>query len=467
MKARQQFLVAGVAALAVLGARGADWPCFTGPNHDNTQPDAKGLASAWPTNGPKVVWEAKVPGGGAEQFASPVVGGGRVFVMSRQYVKDATGKKVAEPTPDILTCLDAKDGRELWQQAFAAQVPYTGDLGHERKSCWNTPVADGGLVYARGPNGELRAIGAADGKTAWTWPRDPSTLTNKPPSGYALSAPCLVVDDILILPVYGGFKAKVLGLDKKTGEEKWAMPEYGCWQFSAGCMIPLDFGGGRKGVVAGGFVFDPRTGTNLMPMTKDDRERDVRAGLPCWIDWSATHVGNKLISGYVANEVKEKVNGSNVVTKAGEAGIVCVELALDANGQVAQKTLWKTVKTGDNRRWQKSYGGPVVVGENVYVFHGCNDVRAITCISLADGTERWNVEKPLHDWGYANVVGADGKIFYAQGGWLTMLAADPAAYRELAAVKFPCGWSTPALAGTRLYTRDDAGVVRCLELAAE
>ena len=324
------------------------------------------------------------------------------------------------------------------------------------------------MVYARGPNGELRAITAQDGKTVWTCPRSPASLTNKPPSGYNLSAPCLVVDDILILPVYGGFKAKLLGLDKLTGEQKWEMPEYGCWQFSAGCMIPMDLGGGKKVVVIGRFVFDPQTGKNLMPMEKNDKGRVAQATLPVEINWTATCKGNKLISGYTVDAVKEKVDGKDVVKKEGEAGVGCVELSLAADGAIAQKLLWKTVQSGNNRKWQKSYGGPVIQDEHLYVFHGCNDTRAITCVSMADGKILWTVEKPKHDWGYANVIGADGKILYHQGGQLTMLAADPTTYRELASAKVSANnWSTPAIAGTRMFIRDDNGIVKCLELKAQ
>src|ERR1035437_10128991 len=61
-------------ALGLAGmGRGPGWPCFTGPAHDNTHPGAIGLAAEWPTNGPAVVWEAKITGGGNGSFSSPVI----------------------------------------------------------------------------------------------------------------------------------------------------------------------------------------------------------------------------------------------------------------------------------------------------------------------------------------------------------------------------------------------------------
>ena len=46
-----------------------------------------------------------------------------------------------------------------------------------------------------------------------------------------------------------------------------------------------------------------------------------------------------------------------------------------------------------------------------------------------------------------------------------MLAADPKECRELASSKaLDAGMSSPALCGSHLFLRDDAGVVKCFDL---
>jgi outer membrane protein assembly factor BamB len=477
-----------------------DWPCFTGPNHDSIAP-ATGLASSWPKEGPKVIWEAKIAGGvvkGAGCFASPVVSQGKVFVVGRLYervpvapppekagdavIADAAKPKAPPPppadelksSPDILYCLDAKDGKEQWKQEFALHADY------KDKTTWNTPVIDGDFVYARGGDGEQRCINIADGKTVWTWPKEATGVEKllkdrKPIQGYGISAPSVIVDDILIVPVYGGFKAKLVGLDKKTGELKWDGAEYGCWQFSAGCMIPIALDG-RKIVLINNIAIDPKTGQNIMAKRKDPKTGKEIPGF--WdagsIQWDSAHQGNKLITGFMRDRRVPKEQEAEEEKKYGkgwktEEGIVCLEFSMNKDGAVEAKSLWEwsEIGTADNSR--KSPGGTVMIGEYAYVFFGRNPLRQ-ACFSIADGKMAWSVnskDKTLkHAVGYGNSIAADGKIFFHQNGQLTMMKADPKEYNELASVKVSAeNWSTPAMAGTELFIRDDAGVVKCLELS--
>ena len=61
-------------------------------------------------------------------------------------------------------------------------------------------------------------------------------------------------------------------------------------------MIPMDVGG-KKVVAVANFVFDPKTGRNLMPIAMDRGSGwGVRATLPAGIEWVATCTGDKLIT---------------------------------------------------------------------------------------------------------------------------------------------------------------------------
>ena len=444
-----------------------EWPCFTGPNHDNVA-TSKDLANEWPKEGPKVTWDAKVSGGTTKEggcFASPVVAGGKVFVIGRNYESEA--KYTVKPSSDFLHCLDARDGKELWKQEFSLHAPF------DKKTCWNTPVADGDFLYARGGDGELRCIHAGDGKTVWSWPQDMAELEKmiagkKPIRDSAISAPCIVIDDILIFPVYGGGKARILGLDKKTGAQKWEIPEYGCWQFSAGCMIPMKIAD-KTIVIVKNFAFDPKTGKNVMALAKDKNNKDVPGSLPSGIDWMAAVQGNKLVTVYnrtrqVPKEqeaAEEQKHGKNWKS---EAGIVCMEVSMDAQGAVSGKTLWEACPMIPPPNPPKSYGGPVILGSHAYVFLG-REGKDLACLSMADGKVAWRQEKMPHGMGFASCVGADGKIFFQLDGQLTMVAADPAAFKELGSVRTcGAGFSTPAIFGTQMIVRDDTGMVKCLDL---
>jgi outer membrane protein assembly factor BamB len=482
MKRNLLCLVVAVVAVCVSigSAAGDDWPCFTGPNHDNIAPNVKGLAAEWPKEGPKVVWEATLEqAGGDECFASPVVAGGKVFVMSRKYDKDTTTKPaVMKPTPDYVYCLNAADGKELWKHELPLHAAAAKQLPGNFKTCWNTPVVDGDLVYVRGGDGEIRALKTADGSVAWKWPGsddemnkflngDPEKKTRGASArDYGISAPSIVVDDLLIVPLWASFKTVVAAFDKKTGEKKWETPEIGCWQCSAGNFIPLTLGE-KKVIVLSNVVLDVKTGKNIMALVKDKNGKDVPGTWgPGSIMWVSTWTGNKVITGFTVNEVKTKVDGKDVVSKPGSAGISCVEFSLNADGAVVTKSVWTYSQEGDNNKWQKDYGGPVVIGDAVYSFHGRGG-PTIFCLSLADGKVLWQVEKAKHGLGNSNPVAADGKIFYQSGGQLNMIAADQKEYKELSSVKIGNGDSSPAIVGTQMFIRDNAGKVRCLDLKAQ
>ena len=87
--------------------RAADWPQWRGPNRDN-----KVLDFTAPENWPKSLtkkWKTRVGLGDA----SPVMVGEKVYVFTRQ------------GDDEVIVCLDAGSGKELWKDQYAA-VKVTG-----------------------------------------------------------------------------------------------------------------------------------------------------------------------------------------------------------------------------------------------------------------------------------------------------------------------------------------------------
>ncbi len=75
-----------------------DWPQWRGPNRDGISHD-KGLLTAWPEGGPKVLWQVDRVGVG---YSSVVVKDGRIFTQG-----DLNGV-------EHILCLSAQDGSLLW-----------------------------------------------------------------------------------------------------------------------------------------------------------------------------------------------------------------------------------------------------------------------------------------------------------------------------------------------------------------
>src|SRR4051812_9107040 len=80
-----------------------NWPHWRGPARNGLSPETSGWnEKAWPPQKP--AWSRGV-GAGA---SSPLVVGDRVFVMGWR------GEQ------DVVSCLDATSGRELWKAAYKA-----------------------------------------------------------------------------------------------------------------------------------------------------------------------------------------------------------------------------------------------------------------------------------------------------------------------------------------------------------
>lgn len=86
-------------AVAQVPYEAGDWPQWRGPNRDGISLD-KGLLKEWPKEGPAVLWKVDTVGVG---YSSLAVKGNRIFTQG-----DIDGV-------EHIICLDAKDGKTLWQ----------------------------------------------------------------------------------------------------------------------------------------------------------------------------------------------------------------------------------------------------------------------------------------------------------------------------------------------------------------
>jgi hypothetical protein len=88
----------------------------------------------------------------------------------------------------------------------------------------------------------------------------------------------------------------------------------------------------------------------------------------------------------------------------------------------------------------------------------------LRCIEVKTGKSLWTRQKVGKFHASLLRTGDDKLLMLEDGGDLVLLDPNPKEYRELARSKV-CGatWAHPALAGGRLYLRDDKEVL-CLQL---
>src|SRR5580658_3206552 len=131
-----------------LRASAQDWPQWRGPNRDDKVPDFT-APKTWPQ---EFHQQWKVPVGLSD--ASPALAGGKLYVFARQ------------DDNEVLTCLDASDGKEIWSykyEVLAINGPAAGKHAGPRSS----PTVAEGKVDTLGIRGMLSCFNAADGKLVW------------------------------------------------------------------------------------------------------------------------------------------------------------------------------------------------------------------------------------------------------------------------------------------------------------
>jgi outer membrane protein assembly factor BamB len=189
--------VVGICAV-LLGAPSVwaqDWPQWLGPNRD-----AKASGFQAPATWPKQLtpkWNVSVGDG----VSTPALVGDRLYVFTRQ------------GGDEVLRCLDAASGKELWQEKYASGAA-TGPSGQFPGPRSSPTVADGKVVTL-GVRGTLSCVDAATGKKVWR--KDDIRGT---PMFFTASSP-LVVDGLCIAQLGGPKEGALVAYDLATGDEKW------------------------------------------------------------------------------------------------------------------------------------------------------------------------------------------------------------------------------------------------------
>ncbi len=182
--------------LCSLGAVAADWPQWLGPERDGGTTE---VVAPW-KEPPRVLWRRPV----GEGNSSPVIVGGKVFLHTK--LKD-------KPTEDV-TAYDVETGNALWRTAYE-RGNFTSPYGNGPRA---TPAVTGGKVFAYGISGLLTCLDAADGRKVWqvdTW-KDFKT----PHLFFGTSCSPLVLGNHVLVMV-GGKGSGVVAFEKEKGGIAW------------------------------------------------------------------------------------------------------------------------------------------------------------------------------------------------------------------------------------------------------
>jgi outer membrane protein assembly factor BamB len=202
-----------------------DWPQWQGPTRDAVSQE-KGLLKEWPKGGPTLAWKVSGVGGGD---SAPSVAAGRIFGMSN-LDGDA-----------VVWALSEKDGKKLWVTPIGPAYTQRMPQSKQGPSC--TPTLDGDRLYAIGMGGELLCLQAADGKIVWqrSFTRD---FGGPVPTWSFRESP--LIDDQKLICTPGGAGATLVALDKMTGQTIWKCQVPGNPGAAYASAIAIDVQGQRE-----------------------------------------------------------------------------------------------------------------------------------------------------------------------------------------------------------------------------
>jgi outer membrane protein assembly factor BamB len=417
-----------VALLLASAALADDWPNSLGPNHNNVSAET-GLAKTWPADGPEKVWEAQLGPG----FAAPAVVGDRLYIVRReQHEGDGSA-----PDKDLLLCLNAKTGEEVWEVAQEAETGKYGFPGSR-----TAPAVKDGRVFVIGPAGDLYGFAAEDGKLLWRHNLMSEYDAGRP--NWAVGQSPLVWNDLVICAPSGN-KAGLVAFVAETGKVAWEtkIPGGGKVSYSSPILATIDgveqvlaITGSRAGTHTGGY--DPRTGKQLWVYT------GWQCGIPIT---SPLHLGD----------------GRVFITGEYGAGSAMIKITKEGAGFKAEE-LFKTQACGSQMHQ------PFLIGDYIYANSNGNKRRdGFVCIDL-QGNLKWRTERdPNFERG--SMLYADGLIYAINGnnGELIMFDPSPEGFKPVAKATFLGGktvWAPMALSDGLLYIRDQAKLV-CLDIRAK
>jgi len=415
--ARATVRVALVVASLCAAAGGADWPQFRGPNRDGMLPDETWLTQ-WPEGGPKVLWKAGVGQG----YSGMAVSGGRLFTMG--HVKQVEGEAAAPDGYDVVWCLDAATGKQVWKHAYPCAVAsYYGPF--------TTPAVDGGLVFTLSQFGHLHCLEASSGKVLWSTNTVDGLNAKRPYYGYAGSP--LVAGEVVVVET-GGSEASLTALEKRTGKVAW---RYGKGEAGYSTPVAGKFNG-QACVVA----LTPAAVSAVNAATGQEVWRHP------WKASAQSTATAPLVLG-------DKVFISGSETK--KTGIL-----LQVAGR-AVSVVWQ----GQNML--NYFNASVVHDGHLYGVNSLDHLprnSTLRCVNLLTGEVKWDKEGV----GLASVVLVGRSLLVlTDKGELVLAHAAPDAYKELGRTKVLDGncWTTPVPCDGKIYCRNHRGDIVCLDIAAQ
>jgi outer membrane protein assembly factor BamB len=393
-------VVCCVILICAAAALGQDWPQWRGPARDGK---VTGFTApkTWPKE-LKQAWKVEVGSGDS----TPALVGDKLYVFARQ------------DKEEVILCLNATNGEEVWKDKYAAQAVMGPARRHPGPR--SSPAVTDGKVFTLGVWGMLSCLDAAKGEVLWR--KDP--FKNVTPQFYTAMSP-IIVDGMAIAQLGGEKKGAIMAFDLATGEEKWKLDNQGSAYASPALLT-----------VAGTKQIATLTSGTVVGVGVADGK----------LLWEVPFVRR----GRAYNAATPIVDGQTVIFTGAGRGTQAVKVEKTGDG-FAAKEVWR------NKALAVQFNTPVL--KNGLLF-GLSERGNLFCINAKTGKTAWT-DRAGHGRGFAAIVDA-GSVILALPNHSQLIAFEPDGkkYTELARIKVADKptYAHPVVAGKRIFVRDENSV---------
>jgi hypothetical protein len=418
----RSLLIAASLCLLIVGlatsvhADPTDWPQWRGPQRDGHAAPQM-LAQSWPSEGPKLKWQASDLGAG---YSSVSVANGRLYTMG------------SNETHSFAACYDSKTGKRLWQ----TNISRAGVSGDYNKG-WgggprSTPTVNGDHIYVLSDIGVVAALKLESGDLLWKVDLVAEHGGGIPKWGYSES---VLIDGQRVVVTAGGAKFMV-ALDRQTGRLLWN---------SKGVNASAHYVSTMKGSFAGIEYYVTAAEIGVIAF-------DCQSGEQLF--------ANSLTGNETATIPTPLLIGTDRIyhTSAYGAGNVLLKLAGSGTSVTAD-----VVYHLDNKTMSNHHGGVVLVNDVIYGFTKV-DGGMWMAQSLRTGETLWKEEIRGNKSG--SIAYADGRLYCYNDGDGSLHLVEPSRnnFRTVGKLTIPqqtelprdrgAIWAHPVIANQTLFIRD-------------
>ena len=375
-----------------------DWPQWRGPNRDGK---VAGFTApqTWPESLDRK-WSTTVGSGDA----TPALVDDKLYVFVRQGEDEVT------------LCLDADDGRELWQDKYAAQAVTGAAARHPGPR--SSPAVAEGKVVTLGVGGVLSCLEAATGKVVWR--NDEFTAV---PQFFTAASP-VIVDGTCIAHLGGKDDGAIIAFDLATGDQKWQWAGDGP-AYASPVLITVE---GTQQIVA-------QTEKSLVGVAIADGKLLWQVPTPAL--------------GRAQSAVTPVVDGQTVIYTGQGRGTTAVRIEKQGDGFAARE-LWSNEDLGTG------FNTPVLKDGLLF---GMSDGSNFFCMNAQTGQVAWTDTTRRERFG---AVLDAGDCLLALPNNSEMIAFKPSdrQYEQLALIKVADTptYAHPVIAGNRIFVKDEDAV---------